>query len=88
MAFVEEVMVAEFVAEEAARNVDLLAADDDDLLAREDLLGDNGGQPTQEMALAVNDNRTRGEGRHSGCSESGFRVQNCQVDKRMMCVDK
>jgi len=65
MTFMKEVVVAEFVAEEAAGDVDLLAAHDDDLLAREDLLGDNGGQPTQEMALAVDDNRARGEGRHS-----------------------
>jgi len=41
MAFVKEVVIAELVAEEAARDVDLLASYNDDLLAAEDLLGYN-----------------------------------------------
>jgi hypothetical protein len=64
MAFVEEVVVAELVAEEAARDVDFFTAYDGNLLAIEDLLGDDGGQPTKQMALAVDDNRGRGEGGH------------------------
>ena len=54
------------VAEEAARDVNLLAPNDDNLLAVQDLLGHNGGQPTEEMALAINDDGARGEGGH-GC---------------------
>lgn len=44
------------VAEELARNVHILAADDDNLLAAERLLGNNGCKATQQMALAINDN--------------------------------
>ena len=43
-------------AEELSGDVDLLAANDDELLAVEKLLGHSGGQTTKEMALAVNDN--------------------------------
>ena len=42
-------------AEEGARGVDELAADDNDLLTVEDLLGDDRSQPSEEVALAVND---------------------------------
>lgn len=42
-------------AEELSRDVESLAADDNDLLAVEELLGDNGGETAKEMALAVND---------------------------------
>lgn len=42
-------------AEELSRDVEGLAADDNDFLAVEELLGDNGGETTKEMALAVND---------------------------------
>jgi hypothetical protein len=52
------------VPEEAARNVDLLASHDDDFLAGENLLGDNRGQPTEEMALAIYDDRQRRECGH------------------------
>ena len=52
------------VAEEAAGDVDLLAPDYDNLLAVQNLLGDNGRQPAQEMALAINDDGARGEGGH------------------------
>jgi hypothetical protein len=40
-------------AEELARYVEGLAADNDDLLAIEDLLGDDAGETAKEMALAV-----------------------------------
>lgn len=43
-------------AEELSRDVEGLAADDNDLLAVEELLGNNGGETAKEMALAVNDN--------------------------------
>ena len=52
------------VAEKATGDIDLLAADDGDLLAREDLLGDNAGQATQQMALAVNNDGARRERGH------------------------
>jgi len=42
-------------AEELAGDVEGLAADDNDLLAIEELLGDNGGEATKEMALAIDD---------------------------------
>lgn len=42
-------------AEELARDVEGLAADDNDLLAVEELLGNNGGEATEKVALAVDD---------------------------------
>jgi len=62
--FMEEIMVSELVAEEATRDVDLLAADDGDLLAREDLLSDSAGQATEQMAFAVDNNGARRERGH------------------------
>lgn len=41
--------------EELSRDVQRLAADDDDLLAAEQLLGNNAGKTAQEVALAIND---------------------------------
>lgn len=43
-------------AEELAGDVELLAADDDDLLAVQELLGDSGRQATEKVALAIDDN--------------------------------
>lgn len=48
-------------AEELARDVQGLAADDNDLLALKQLLGDNAGQTTQQMALAVDDDLAKQE---------------------------
>lgn len=42
-------------AEELARDVESLAADDDNLLAAKELLGDNRGESAKEMALAIDD---------------------------------
>lgn len=42
-------------AEELSRDVEGLAADDDNLLAVQELLGDSAGQTTEQMSLAVND---------------------------------
>ena len=64
------------VAEEAARDVDLLAPHNDNLLPTQNLLGDNGCQPAQEMALAINNDGGRGEGGHR---ESGGRVKNAKA---------
>lgn len=41
--------------EELSGDVDGLAADDDDLLSVQELLGDSAGKTTKEMALAVDD---------------------------------
>ena len=54
------------VAEETAGNVDLLAPDDDNLLAVENLLRDNRGKTAEKMALAVNDDGGGGESGHGG----------------------
>ena len=43
-------------AEELSRDVEGLAADDDNLLAIEELLGHGRGETTEKMSLAVNDN--------------------------------
>lgn len=42
-------------AVEAARHVEFFGADDDDLLARQNLLGDDGSQTTQQVTLTIND---------------------------------
>ena len=42
-------------AEEFARDVKGLATNDNDLLAVEQLLGDNAGQAAKQMALAIDD---------------------------------
>ena len=47
--------VTHLVTEEAARDVNLLAPHNDNLLAVQNLLGDNRGQPAKKMALAIND---------------------------------
>lgn len=41
-------------AEELSRDVESLAADNNDSLALEELLGDGGSQTTKKMALAIN----------------------------------
>lgn len=43
-------------AEELAGDVELLAADNNNLLAVQKLLGDSGGQAAEKVALAVDDN--------------------------------
>ena len=52
------------VAEEAAGDVDLLAPDDDNLLAVQNLLRHDRRKPSEEMALAINNDGGRGEGGH------------------------
>lgn len=42
-------------AEELSGDVEGLAADDNNLLTAQKLLGDNRGQTAKEMALAIND---------------------------------
>jgi len=54
----------DLVAEETARDVDLLAANNGNLLTREDLFCNDACKATQEMALAVYDDWRRGESGH------------------------
>lgn len=55
----EEGLVLELGAEELAGDVEGFTSDDDNLLAVEKLLGDNAGQATEEVSLAVNDDLYR-----------------------------
>ena len=64
------------VAEEAARDVNLLAPDDDNLLAVQNLLRHDRRKPSEEMALAINNDGGRGEGGHR---ESGVRVKHVKL---------
>ena len=43
-------------AEELARDVELLAADNNNLLAVQKLLGDSGGQSSEKMSFSIDDN--------------------------------
>lgn len=52
------------VPKERARDVNLFAAHNHNFLAVQDLLGDNGGQSTKEMTLAINYDGCRRESRH------------------------
>ena len=57
------VVVFQFVSEKFTGDVQGFGSDNDNLLAVQDLLGHNGGQTTQQVALTVNDNNWF-EGRH------------------------
>lgn len=46
-------------AEELARDVERLAADNNDLLTVKELLGDNAGKTAQKVALAIDDDLSR-----------------------------
>ena len=59
-------VVRTLCAEELARDVEGLGADDDDLLAVQKLLGHDGRQATEEVALSVNNDRGCREGGHGG----------------------
>lgn len=50
----QESKVLELVTVQGAADVDSLATDSNDLLSRQELLGDGGGQATQQMTTAVN----------------------------------
>ena len=69
MFYVESVIVDvlhTLVAEEAARDVELLATDNDDLLTVQSLLGNDGSETTKKMALAVNDDHLLQRGQYLG----------------------
>jgi hypothetical protein len=56
-------VVLELRTEELSRDVEGLAADDNDLLTAKELLGDNRGESAKEMALAIDDDNLL-EARH------------------------
>lgn len=51
----EERHVLELVADEGSGDLDLLAADHNDLLSLEELLGNDGGKTTEKVSLAIDD---------------------------------
>jgi len=63
-------MVLELSAEELARDVQGLAADDDNLLAAKELLGDNAGQAAKQVALAIDHNLYERVQRSAICNSS------------------
>jgi len=71
----QEGAVADLGTEERARSVDELAADDDDLLAVEELLRHDRGKATKEVALAIDHDRCGRLERHLGAQ--GARASRC-----------
>jgi len=59
--FAEVIHVFELVAVKAPRNVDAFAPNNDDSLSLEKRLGDDGGETTEEMTAAIDDQRLGGE---------------------------
>lgn len=64
VSLVEVVVVLYLVPEEGTRDVDLLTSDNGDLLASEDLLGNDRSKSTEEVTFAVNDDGLGGESGH------------------------
>merc|ERR1719328_946409 len=62
--FLQEVEVLQLVAVEVAAHVDALAPDNDNLVAGEDELGNDGGEPPHEVATTINHDRLRRYSRH------------------------
>ena len=54
-----EVGVLDLVADKGARNADLIATNDDDLLAGKELLGNDRGKATKEVVAAVDNDSLR-----------------------------
>jgi hypothetical protein len=67
-------VVLELGAEELARDVESLGADNDDLLAVEELLRNDAGEAAQKVALAIDDDE-RLKGRHLDGDDCGYRVR-------------
>ncbi len=65
----QHVQQTDLVTEEAAADVDLLTSNNNDLLASKNLLGNNRSQTAQEVAFAINDDRSCGERGHSGLGQ-------------------
>ena len=64
MMFIKNESGPYLVTEEAARDVDLFAAHNGDLLSGQDLLGNNASETAQKVALAVDDDWRRRESGH------------------------
>ena len=54
-----EIGVLDLVADKGARNADLIATDDDDLLAGKELLGNDRGKATKKVVAAVDNDSLR-----------------------------
>lgn len=54
-----EVGVLDLVADKGARNADLIATDDDDLLAGKELLGNDRGKATKKVVASVDNDSLR-----------------------------
>ena len=54
-----EVSILHLVADERARNADLIASHNHDLLASEELLGNNRGEATKKVVAAVDNDSLR-----------------------------
>jgi hypothetical protein len=68
-------------AEELARDVELLAADNNNLLTVQKLLGDGGGQATEEVALSIDNYLIRAV--LAMLQESSFRVSSSTAPKTL-----
>merc|ERR1711953_325059 len=60
----QKVEVLQLVAVEVAAHVDALTPDNDNLVAGEDELGNDGGEPSHEVATTINHDRLRRYSRH------------------------
>lgn len=74
-------MTKYLVAEEAAGDVDLLAPHHHDFLAGENLLGDDRGQSTKEVTLAINNDGCRGESGHHEIYTKRVSCRPCRARK-------
>jgi hypothetical protein len=68
-ALVNATLATHLISEKASRYVDLLTPHNDDLLAGENLLRDDGGQATKEVAFTIYDDARRRESGHGGVYE-------------------
>ena len=73
----EEAEVLHLLADEAAGHADLLAADHHDLLAVEQLLGDNRGEAAEHVVACVNHDAL---GAHAGARH--HHALTCEIDKQ------
>merc|ERR1712038_2001121 len=63
----QKLQVLELVPVEVTAHVDTLASHDDDLVAQQNVLGDDGGQTAHQVAAAINHHRLRRKSRHCWC---------------------
>lgn len=70
VALVKEVVVAQLVAEETARDIDLFAPHNNNLLSGKDLFGNDGGQATKKVTLSIDHDGRRRECGHDSLEGS------------------